>query len=60
MMDSVDLYPSKPAIDITIDILFYYIRGTRGQIMPSGDRYHDRYPTRAKTLHTIRARLDRQ
>ena len=25
MMDSVDLYPSKPPIDITIDILFYYI-----------------------------------
>ena len=25
MMDSVDPYPSKPPIDITIDILFYYI-----------------------------------
>ena len=25
MMDSVDLYPSKTAIDITIDILSYYI-----------------------------------
>ena len=42
MMDSVDLYPSKPPIDITIDILFYYSKIWTIDI--TFDNLADRYP----------------
>ena len=42
MMDSVDLYPSKPPIDITIDILFYYSKIWTIDI--TIDNLADRYP----------------
>ena len=39
MMDSVDLYPSKPAIDITIDILFYSMMSMIDITLMMADRY---------------------
>ena len=43
MMDSVDLYPSKPpidiTIDITIDILFYYMMSMIDITLITTDRY---------------------
>ena len=42
MMDSGDLYPSKPPIDITIDILFYYSKIWTIDI--TFDNLADRYP----------------
>ena len=39
MMDSVDLYPSKPPIDITIDILFYYMMSMIDITLITADRY---------------------
>ena len=42
MMDSVDLYPSKTPIDITIDILFYYSKIWTIDI--TFDNLADRYP----------------